>query len=78
MYCRVEVPGLTSALNLNENLPKTDEYWYSGDGLATGQCGVTIGRMADRHNGQFKCSLGFKDELKESEGTSKVTVASKG
>lgn len=77
MYCRIEIPGSSSGLNMNENVPKTSEYWYAGEGIRYGHCGITISRMTDRQNGRFKCTLGFSDEQRESEGTTVVTVASK-
>jgi hypothetical protein len=77
MYCRVQLPGLNVGLNLNEKSPRTSEYVYAGDGIASGHCGVTVNRMTDERNGQFKCTLGFSDESKEAEGSTNVTVASK-
>jgi hypothetical protein len=77
MYCRIEIPGSSSGFNMNENVPKTGDYWYAGEGIKHGQCGITISRMSDKHNGPFKCTLGFADEQKESVGTTIVTVASK-
>jgi hypothetical protein len=77
MYCRIEIPGSSSGLNMNEKVPKTSDYWYAGEGIQYGQCGITIRQMTDRQNGQFKCTLGFSDEQKESEGATIVTVASK-
>lgn len=75
MYCRIEIPGSTIGLNMNEKVPKTSDYWYAGEGIGYGQCGITISRMTDKQNGRFKCSLGFSDEQKESEGATIVTVA---
>jgi hypothetical protein len=62
---------------MNENTPRTNNYWYAGDGISAGQCGITIARIDDSLNGQFKCSLGFANEQTESDGTTNVTVASK-
>jgi hypothetical protein len=62
---------------MNEKVPKTAKYWYAGDGIGSGQCGITIARIDDSQNGQFKCSLGFEDDPTESDGTTNVTVASK-
>lgn len=77
MYCSIKLPGYSSGLNMNENIPRNSNYWYEGDGLRAGQCGITIARIDDKQNGQFKCSLGFADELAESDGITNVTVASK-
>ena len=77
MYCSMMLPGISNRLNMNEDTPKTSNYWYAGGGIGNGQCGITIARMEDSLNGQFKCSLGFKDEQSESDGTTNVTVASK-
>jgi hypothetical protein len=76
-YCSITVPGYDSRFNMNENTPKNSNYWYAGDGLRTGQCGITIARIDDKQNGQFKCSLAFASEQRESDGTTNVTVASK-
>ncbi|XP_021923812.1 fasciclin-3 isoform X1 [Zootermopsis nevadensis] len=75
MYCRIQMPGVSGGLNLNENSERNTEYWYAGDSITRGQCGITINRMTDKYNGQFKCSLGFSGESNESEGTTNVTVA---
>lgn len=77
MYCSIKVPGFPTGLNMNEKTPKTNNYWYEGDGIKAGQCGITIARIEDRQNGQFRCTLGFQDEQSESDGTTNVTVASK-
>jgi hypothetical protein len=45
--------------------------------LKAGECGITIARIDDKQNGQFKCSLAFQNEQRESDGTTTVTVASK-
>jgi len=75
MYCSIRVPGFNSGLNMNENTPRTNNYWYEGDGISKGQCGITIARIDDKQNGQFRCSLGFSDEQSESDGFTNVTVA---
>lgn len=77
MYCSIKLPGSISGLNMNENIPKNPNYWYEGEGIRFGQCGITIARIDDKQNGQFKCSLGFSDEQTESDGITNVTVASK-
>jgi len=77
MYCSMRVPGFSSGLNLNENTPKDNNYWYEGESIRAGQCGITIARIDDKQNGQFMCSLGFLDEQTVSEGVTNVTVASK-
>jgi hypothetical protein len=77
MYCRIQLPGMTSGLNLNEKTPSKPEYSYAGDSIQSGQCGITINRITDAHNGQFKCMVGFQGDADESVGTSNVTVASK-
>lgn len=75
MYCSIKLPGSSAGLNMNENTPRTNNYWYAGDGISAGQCGITIARIDDSLNGQFKCSLGFANEQTESDGTTNVTVA---
>jgi hypothetical protein len=62
---------------MNVNTPKYSNYWYAGDGIKAGQCGITIARIDDKQNGQFKCSLAAQNELRESDGVTNVTVASK-
>lgn len=75
MYCSIRVPGFPTGLNMNENTPRTNNYWYEGGGIRNGQCGITIARIDDKQNGQFKCTLGFTDEQSESDGVTNVTVA---
>jgi hypothetical protein len=77
MYCSIKVPGYDTRLNINENTPRNNNYWYTGDGLKAGQCGITIARIDDKQNGQFKCSVAFQNEQTESDGVTNVTVASK-
>jgi len=77
MYCSIRLPGSESGLNMNEKSPRNSSYWYAGDGIGVGQCGITIARIDDRQNGQFRCSLGFANEQTESDGFTNVTVASK-
>jgi hypothetical protein len=77
MYCSIKVPGFNRGLNMNENTKRENDYWYEGKGIKSGQCGITIARIDDKQNGQFKCSLGFSDEQAESDGVTNVTVASK-
>jgi hypothetical protein len=77
MYCSIKVPGYDSRLNMNEHTPKNSNYWYAGEGLKAGQCGITMARMDDKQNGQFMCSLAFPNEQSESDGIAMVTVASK-
>ncbi|XP_069684944.1 fasciclin-3 isoform X1 [Periplaneta americana] len=75
MYCRIKVPGIDRGLNLNEMTQKTQNYWYEGSGLSTGQCGVTLRAVTDRQNGNFECSMGFPTDADEAQGTTKLTVA---
>ncbi|KAJ9575513.1 hypothetical protein L9F63_007618, partial [Diploptera punctata] len=56
-YCRIQLPG-NKAYNLNEKVQRTSEYWYEGAGLNSGQCGITIARIKEEHNGQFQCTMG--------------------
>jgi hypothetical protein len=77
VYCGIQVPGYDSCSITNKNTPRKNNYWYAGDGLKAGQCGITIAWIDDKQNGQFKCSLGFADERTESIGITSVTVASK-
>lgn len=50
---------------------------YYGEGLEAGQCGVTINRVDEKHNGVVKCNLGVENEVSESSGTMDLIVASK-
>ena len=77
MYCSIKLPGFNSGLNMNENTARNSNYWYAGDGIRFGHCGITIARIDDKQNGQFRCSLGFSDDDTESVGVANVTVASK-
>ncbi|CAH1114069.1 unnamed protein product, partial [Psylliodes chrysocephalus] len=73
-YCRAEFPDHRN-FNLNKQLPGTDEFSYFGSGLEAGQCGVTIHRAEEKHNGDIKCTLGISSETTESVGVMKLIVA---
>ena len=77
LYCRIKLPGKTSGLSLNELVPKNPDYWYEGEGLKSGQCGITINRIRDSHNGQFECTMATLTDEQEIVGYTNVTVASK-
>ncbi|CAD7079919.1 unnamed protein product [Hermetia illucens] len=73
-YCRFIVPGASQVLVLSETWPsKTPGYSYFGQGLAAGQCGVTIDRVIPQNHGQAKCFLGIEGD--EIEGQIELTVA---
>lgn len=75
-YCRFIVPGAPQVLVLSETWPsKTPGYSYFGQGLAAGQCGVTIDRVIPQNHGQAKCFLGIEGD--EIEGQIELTVACK-
>lgn len=74
--CRVEIPSLPSII-LQPNQPSDDGISYDGQGLQTGQCGVTIENVKDSYHGDFKCALLPKDSRSETSGTVKIVVASK-
>ncbi|KAK9886346.1 hypothetical protein WA026_015863 [Henosepilachna vigintioctopunctata] len=73
-YCRVEIPGEGSK-NLNQGIPSDGNVKYFGAGLSSGQCGVTIDNVDERHNGDIKCTLGMSTESQESVGKMKLVVA---
>lgn len=50
---------------------------YAGAGFDKGECGATLKRAAERHNGLVKCTVGLYDETVEPWATMNLVIARK-
>lgn len=77
LYCRFEVPG-ENPLRVTPDLRVPDITWFGEpNGLDQGECGITIQRVLDKHNGPVRCSLGAKGSSDEYIGILDLTVGGK-
>lgn len=60
---------------MSEKYDKGDGFSYNGEGLQSGQCGVTIHNVKASQNGRVTCYLGLESD--EVTGNVKLTVARK-
>lgn len=75
VYCRIEIPGEPSVLNLSPEWTQNEGFPYFGDGLKFGDCGVIIEKVKASNNGKVICSMGLQG--KEVSGTIDLVVACK-
>lgn len=74
--CRVEIPGEKNALLLTPDDPSEDGIQYYGAGLKAGECGVSIAKVKETHDGNFTCSLNPSNTRTEVTASLKIIVAS--
>lgn len=76
--CRITVPGEPKSF-IFRGTEKTDEsgIGYHGGGLEAGQCGVSIERIEERHDGVFQCSMAPENGRAEISAETTIIVASK-
>ncbi|XP_034935327.1 fasciclin-3 isoform X2 [Chelonus insularis] len=74
LFCRVEIPGEPS-MNLQPNQAVEDGIAYYGKGLENGECGVSIQRVKEIHDGAFKCALTINGTRAEIMNGVKIIVA---
>ncbi|KAK2588433.1 hypothetical protein KPH14_004432 [Odynerus spinipes] len=72
--CRVEIPGESSMI-LNQEQTPEDGIEYYGEGYQSGQCGVHISKVKEKHNGDFRCALTPLNGRVEMYTGLKITVA---
>lgn len=72
---RITIPGMPP-MHLSEMWNKVEGITYLGDGVAKGQCGVTIHRVKPANHGVILCNLGTPDG-DELTGQMPLTVARK-
>lgn len=72
--CRIEIPGEKPQI-LSEEWENGGGLKYYGEGLAKGQCGVSIQQVKSYNHGKAKCFMGVKGE--ELQGELDLTVACK-
>lgn len=75
-HCRVEIPSEGSII-LKQDQPPEDGISYYGGGADAGQCGVTIAKVQEKHDGLFRCNLLTKGGRSEISATTTIIVASK-
>lgn len=71
---RIQIPG-EKVLNLSPDWDNSPGFQYFGQGLAKGQCGVTIQQVKSTNHGLVQCSLGTAGD--EMTGSTFLTVARK-
>lgn len=71
---RITLPGENTFV-LSERLqPQQSGYSYAGQGLETGQCGITIESVKRSHNGKMQCFLATTQGL-EINGTIPINLS---
>uniref|UniRef100_A0A1L8E3S7 Putative cell adhesion molecule 4 n=2 Tax=Nyssomyia neivai TaxID=330878 RepID=A0A1L8E3S7_9DIPT len=71
-YCRIEIVG-ERILNLNPTWQQRPGFPYFGEGLQSGQCGVTIEQVKTTNHGPVRCFLGVEGD--EISGVADLIVA---
>ena len=67
--CNFDVPGFVGELKLNSIWDKSDNpFFYHGDGLDKGQCGVTIKNVQINMTGNAVCRLDINDGKSDATG----------
>lgn len=70
--CRFTIPGESNEVKLNPSWTRNDNFRYYGNGLANGQCGVTIMSVREEYHGNVTCRLDPDDGLADAVGVIEI------